>query len=114
METVAEGVETSAGLALGKELGAGSLQGLIFSPAVPNEVLLERLNAGRLVYDPSGPPKYRAERRKEFRRVGLIHGDHRYNVTLRNLSKTGAMVEGLLNVPVGTEVVLDQIGRAHV
>ncbi|MBA4164755.1 MAG: GGDEF domain-containing protein [Erythrobacter sp.] len=107
METVAEGVETSDELALVKELGAGSLQGLIFSPAVPNEVLLERLRAGRLVYDPSGPPRYRAERRKEFRRVGLIHGDHRYNVTLRNLSKTGAMVEGLLNVPVGTEVVLD-------
>ncbi|KUO51352.1 MAG: diguanylate phosphodiesterase [Sphingomonadales bacterium BRH_c42] len=107
METVAEGVETRDELALVKELGAGSLQGLIFSPAVPNDELLERLDAGKLVYDPSGPPRYRAERRKEFRRVGLIHGDHRYNVTLRNLSKTGAMIEGLLNVPVGTDVVLD-------
>jgi hypothetical protein len=107
METVAEGVETKDELALVKELGAGSLQGLIFSPAIPNETLLERLDSGRLVYDPNGPPRYRAERRTEFRRVGLIHGDHRYNVVLRNLSKTGAMVEGLLNVPVGTDVVLD-------
>ena len=107
METVAEGVETKDELALVKELGADSLQGLIFSPAIPNETLLERLDSGRLVYDPNGPPRYRAERHREFRRVGLIHGDHRYNVVLRNLSKTGAMVEGLLNVPIGTDVVLD-------
>src|SRR3546814_19454952 len=75
METVAEGVETKDELALVKELGADSLQGLIFSPAIPNETLLERLDSGRLVYDPNGPPRYRAERRTEFRRVGLIHGD---------------------------------------
>ena len=45
--------------------------------------------------------------RTEFRRIHLIHDDHRYSVVLRNLSKSGAMVEGLLNVPQGTQVVLD-------
>ncbi|MEQ8773250.1 MAG: GGDEF domain-containing protein, partial [Erythrobacter sp.] len=34
-------------------------------------------------------------------------GDHRYKVFLRNLSRTGAKIEGLLGVEVGTEVVLD-------
>jgi len=59
------------------------------------------------VLTPRGPERYRAERRTEFRRIGLIHGDHRYNVFLRNLSKTGARIEGLLGVEAGTEVVLD-------
>ncbi|MEO1221561.1 MAG: PilZ domain-containing protein, partial [Pseudomonadota bacterium] len=54
-----------------------------------------------------GLEKYRAERRTEFRKIGLIHGDSRYNIFLRNISKTGARIEGLLDVPVGTEVVLD-------
>ena len=41
------------------------------------------------------------------RRVGVIHDDHRYEAVMRNLSKTGAMVEGLVGVPVGTGLVLD-------
>jgi hypothetical protein len=42
-----------------------------------------------------------------YRRVGVIHEDHRYEVVMRNLSTTGAGIEGLLNVPLGTELVLD-------
>ncbi|MCX7864421.1 MAG: PilZ domain-containing protein, partial [Novosphingobium sp.] len=30
-------------------------------------------------------------------------GKHRYNGTIRNISTTGAMIEGLWNVPEGTE-----------
>jgi len=107
METVAEGIETKDELALVSRLGANSLQGLIFSAAVSNEELVERLGSGQLVYEPRGPEMHRAERRTEFRRVGLVHDDHRYNVILRNLSKTGALVDGLLNVTVGSEAVLD-------
>jgi hypothetical protein len=42
-----------------------------------------------------------------FRRVGIIHDDHRYEAVMRDLSKTGARVEGLLGVPLGTGLVLD-------
>jgi hypothetical protein len=42
-----------------------------------------------------------------FRRIGVIHDDHRYEAVMRDLSKTGAFVEGLLGVPVGTGLVLD-------
>src|SRR3546814_6411728 len=45
--------------------------------------------------EPNGPEKHRPERRSVFRRVGVIHDDHRYEAVMRNLSKTGAMVEGL-------------------
>ena len=107
MVTVAEGVETKDELKLVKKLGATYIQGRIFSWAITNEELHEKFETGDLTYEPKGPEKYRAERRTEFRRVGLIHEDHRYTVMLRNLSKSGAKIEGLLNVPVGTDVVLD-------
>ena len=53
--------------------------------------------------EPSGPDVYRQERRSVFRRVGVIHDDHRYDAVMRNLSKTGAAVgmafPGLRPVP---------------
>lgn len=107
METVAEGVETHDELALVERRGASHIQGRIFSLSVTQEELLERIASGNLVYEPQGPERFRADRRTEFRRIGLIHDDHRYSVVLRNLSRTGAMIDGLLEVPVGTQVVLD-------
>ncbi|MBX7496317.1 EAL domain-containing protein [Qipengyuania sp. 6B39] len=107
METVAEGVETKDELNLVTERGASHVQGYIFSQAIPHEELLERLEIGDLQYEPRGPEKYRAERKSVYRKISLIHEDHAYDVTLRNLSKTGAMIEGLLDVPVGTKFVLN-------
>jgi diguanylate cyclase (GGDEF)-like protein/PAS domain S-box-containing protein len=107
METVAEGVEAEDELALVTERGATLIQGHIFSSAIAHEELLERLEQGKLKYEPRGPAKYRADRKRVFRRIGLIHEDSRYKVVMRNLSKTGAMIEGLLEVPLGTQVVLD-------
>ncbi len=107
METVAEGVETKDELALVTNRRAESIQGYIFSRAITHQELLARLERGELQYEPRGPAKFRAQRKSVFRRVGLIHEDYRYRVVLRNISKTGAMVEGLLNVPLGTQVVVD-------
>ena len=107
METVAEGVETKDELNLVKERGASHIQGFIFSPAIPHDELLERLETKQLTYEARGPERFRAERKSVYRRVGMIHEDHRYHVVMRDLSKTGARVEGLLNVPIGTHVVLD-------
>ena len=77
------------------------------NPSLDRTLHIDRLERGELQYEPKGPAKYRAERKTVFRRIGLIHEDHRYRVVLRNISKTGAMIEGLLDVPLGTEVVLD-------
>ncbi|HCB79478.1 MAG TPA: GGDEF domain-containing protein [Erythrobacter sp.] len=107
MDTVAEGVEAEDELALVTERGATLIQGYIFSRAISHEELLERLEQGKLKYEPRGPAKYRADRKRVFRRIGLIHEDSRYRVVMRNLSKTGARIEGLMDVPLGTEVVLD-------
>jgi hypothetical protein len=107
METTAEGVEAMDELALIRRLAATNVQGFIYSRAVRQEEVLEKLNSGNLVYEPSGPAKHRADRRTVFRRIGVIHEDHRYEAVMRNLSKTGAMIEGLLEVPIGTDLVLD-------
>ena len=63
--------------------------------------------SGEMKIEPSGPEIHRPERRSVFRRVGVIHDDHRYEAVMRNLSKTGAAIEGILGVPVGTGLVLD-------
>ncbi|MFM7378094.1 MAG: putative bifunctional diguanylate cyclase/phosphodiesterase, partial [Erythrobacter sp.] len=107
METVAEGVEAMDELALVKERGADLVQGYIFSRPITHEQVLAHFADGNGIFRPSGPPRHRAERITIFRKVGLIHEDHYYDVILRNLSKTGARITGLAGVPVGTDVVLD-------
>ena len=107
METTAEGVEAMDELALIRTLAATNVQGFIYSRAVPQEGVLEKLRSEDLSYTPNGPARHRAERRTLFRRIGVIHEDFRYDAVLRNLSRSGAMIEGLLDVPVGTDLVID-------
>jgi len=107
METVAEGVEAMDELALVKERGADLVQGFIYSRPMTQEQVLAQFIEGTATFRPSGPPRHRAERITIFRKVGLIHEDHYYDVILRNLSKTGARITGLAGVPIGTDVVLD-------
>ncbi|MFM7349148.1 MAG: EAL domain-containing protein, partial [Erythrobacter sp.] len=107
METVAEGVEAMDELALVRERGADLVQGYIFSKPMTQDQVLARFAADDAHFKPSGPPRHRSERITIFRKVGLIHEDHYYDVILRNLSKTGARINGLAGVPVGTDVVLD-------
>lgn len=107
METVAEGVETLDELSLVKERGASHVQGYIFSRALTQDAVMTRLSAQMVEFEAKGPTRFRADRRTLFRRIGLIHDDYRYRAVLRNLSKSGAMVEGLMNVPIGTQLVLD-------
>jgi diguanylate cyclase (GGDEF)-like protein len=107
METTAEGVETLDELALVSGLGATNIQGYVYSPAVAQGQVMDKFASGDLVYRPGGPARQRAERRTVLRHVGVIHEDHHYTVTLRNLSRSGALIDGLLDVPVGTDMVLD-------
>ncbi|MEP0190295.1 MAG: EAL domain-containing protein [Erythrobacter sp.] len=107
METVAEGVEAKDELKLVTERGADLVQGYIYSKPLAHEDVLERLEGGDLIFRPDGPPRFRADRMTVYRKIGLIHEDHYYNVMLRNLSKTGARIEGLAGVEVDENVVLD-------
>jgi hypothetical protein len=44
----------------------------------------------------------RAPRRTMLRTVTLCHEGHRYAARIRNISASGAMIEGLVDVPPGT------------
>ena len=107
METTAEGVEAMDQLAPSGTPALPTYKASYYSKALPNDAVMQKLCDGDFVFEPVGPKKHRAERRTVYRRIGVIHGDHRYEAVLRNLSKSGAMIEGLLNVPVGTQLVLD-------
>ena len=107
MDTTAEGIEAQDELKAMQKLGVGQIQGFIYASAVPFFDVCEALASGEWVIEPDGPSKYRQERRTVLRKVGLIHEDHRYEVTMRNLSRSGCMVEGLLDVPAGTPFVVD-------
>jgi diguanylate cyclase (GGDEF)-like protein len=101
METTAEGVETLDELDLVRMLGCSHVQGFIYERAITAEDAGERLASG-LTAIARGPRSSRSPRQTMLRKVTLTYGDHRYNGTIRNVSQTGAMIEGLWNVPEGT------------
>ncbi len=107
MVTVAAGIETKEELRAMAELGIDQIQGFIYAPACSAEDVLEALGSGQWVIEPDGPLHNRPDRRSVYRRVGIIHEDFRYDVIMRNLSRGGAAVEGLFDVPLETQFVLD-------
>ncbi|HET9629958.1 MAG TPA: EAL domain-containing protein [Novosphingobium sp.] len=102
METTAEGVETLDELDLVRSLGCSHVQGYIYDKPLDAVEARERLIAGVGVMA-SGPRSSRPTRRTVLRRVQLDHDGHTYDATVRNMSATGALVEGLWNVPEGTQ-----------
>ena len=107
METTVEGVEAFDQLELVVSRGGKFVQGWIYSKALRLDEIEARMVNGEFKIEPDGPEIYRAERRSVFRRIGVIHDDHRYEAVMRDLSKSGAFIEGLLGVPVGTGLVVD-------
>lgn len=110
METTVEGVEAFDQLEVVRGMNARFIQGWIYSKALTQDTVLKRMASGDLRIEPDGPERHRPERRSVFRRIGVIHDDHRYEALMRNLSKTGALIDGLLGVPEGTGLVLDLSG----
>ncbi len=107
MDTTAEGIEALDELALMRTLKVKQIQGMVYSGAVAFENVLAAMSSEAWIIEPDGPNHQRAERMTMLREIGLIHEDHRYDVTMRNLSETGALLEGLSDVPVGTDFVVD-------
>lgn len=107
METTAEGIETLDEFERISKLNVSHVQGFIYSKAVNNEALVENLEGGTWTIEPSGPVHHRNDRLSMYRKVRMIHENHVYSIVIRNLSVTGALVDGLHNVPIGTKFVID-------
>jgi diguanylate cyclase (GGDEF)-like protein/PAS domain S-box-containing protein len=103
MDTTAEGVETLDELELVRLLGCSHVQGYIyFKPMNASDATA--LVSGDCVAEADGPQSARAPRQNLLRRVVVVHNGNRLNATLRNISESGAMIEGLWNMPAGSAV----------
>jgi diguanylate cyclase (GGDEF)-like protein len=107
MDTIANGIESATLLASLTDCGVGYLQGTIFSEPVDQDLLEQEMMGGTWKIEPGSNRTRRARRRTVFRKIQVIHDDYAYEVTLRNLSRTGALIQGLANVPKGTQFVVD-------
>ncbi len=101
METTAEGVETLDELDLVRMLGCSHIQGFIYDRPLTSEAATARLSTG-LIAIAKGPRASRSRRHTMLRKVVLDYQGERYQGTIRNISGSGAMIEGLWNVPPGT------------
>ncbi|WP_390587056.1 EAL domain-containing protein [Erythrobacter sp. MTPC3] len=107
MATIANGIESNALLASLLDCGVKQVEGPIFSDPVTRETVESELLGDNWQIDPSCDRLKRARRRTVYRKIHVIHDDHSYEVTLRNLSKSGALIQGLADVPKGTQFVVD-------
>ncbi len=107
MDTTAEGIESLDQLELVRKLKVSHIQGYVYSKAVADEEVRRMLDSDTWIIEPSGPARQREERQSVYRKATAIHDDHCYQVVVRNLSVSGALMEGLVDVPLGTRFVLD-------
>jgi diguanylate cyclase (GGDEF)-like protein len=112
METTAEGIESHDQLALVQSLRVSHVQGYIYSQAIASDELKDRLETGEWIIPPSGPTTQRSDRVSMYRKVRAIFGNHYRSVLIRNLSETGALVEGLDDVPFDSQLIVD-FGEGH-
>jgi len=112
METTAEGVETLDELDLIRMQGCSHVQGFIYEQPLSASAAAERLKTG-LAAVARGPRSARSPRQTMLRKVVLDHNGQLYNGTIRNISTTGALIEGLWNVPVGT-IFRVNVSQTHV
>ncbi|MDO7844023.1 putative bifunctional diguanylate cyclase/phosphodiesterase [Sphingomonas immobilis] len=94
METTAEGVETQDEIALIRDLGCSHIQGWVYGKAVRDPEVHEQL-AGDGTVLPQGHLMSRPERHKMIRTARIIAGDVDGEVRIRNMSPTGAMIDGI-------------------
>ena len=107
METTAEGIESFDQLETMRKLNVSHIQGFLYSRAVASEELATHFKDGKWVIQPQGPARQRHIRHTTFRKVGVIHDNHYYPAVLKNVSASGALIDGIVDVPEGTQFVVD-------
>lgn len=107
METTAEGIESFDQLELIRNLRVSHVQGYIYSKPITTDDLATRLSAQEWKLLPDGPARQRSRRVSMLRRVGAVANGYFFPAIIRNLSETGALLEGLDGCEVGTSVMVD-------
>jgi diguanylate cyclase (GGDEF)-like protein len=107
MDTTAEGAETHDELDMIRQLGCSHVQGYIYGKPMPAAEVLHRLTTSGTRIEASGFRSSRPARKSMLWSVSVLHDGHRYNGRVRNISSTGALVEGLWNVPSDTTFLVE-------
>ena len=120
METTAEGVETQDEIELIRELGCSHIQGFVYGRPLLAEDVIKLLADGSGMATATGYKSSRSQRttvmRSALLRVGTAEGE----VRIRNISTTGAMIDGIdfgrnaENTPLEIEVIEGQMLAARV
>ncbi|OYX38473.1 bifunctional diguanylate cyclase/phosphodiesterase [Sphingomonas sp. 32-62-10] len=120
METTAEGVETQDEIELIRELGCSHIQGFVYGRPLLAEDVIKLLTDGGGMATAIGYKTSRSQRttvmRSALLRIGTVEGE----VRIRNISTTGAMIDGIdfgrnaENTPLEIEVIEGQMLNARV
>ena len=95
METTAEGVETHDEIALIRELGCSHIQGYVYGKPARAPDVLQHLKANGGGATASGYRMSRAPRSAMLRTARIESGGVTGEVRIRNVSSTGAMIDGV-------------------
>ncbi|SFO28478.1 diguanylate cyclase/phosphodiesterase with PAS/PAC sensor(s) [Sphingomonas sp. OK281] len=120
METTAEGVEVQDEIDLIRDLGCSHIQGYVYGRPVRAEEALRQLDAENGTVTASGFKVSRAPRTKMLRSARIVIGGVRGDVRIRDISTSGAMLDGLRidgdpnGVAMQIELLEDQMTPARV
>lgn len=95
METTAEGVEIQDEIALIRDLGCSHIQGFVYGKPARADEVLHQLEAAGGHATASGYKVSRSPRHSIFRTARIEAGETTANVRIRNISSSGAMIDGI-------------------
>ena len=95
METTAEGVEVQDEIALVRELGCSHIQGYVYGKPARSAEVMKQLSADAGRASPSGYRVSRSPRNTVLRSARIEFGNATGDVRIRNISSTGAMIDGI-------------------
>ncbi|ANI77592.1 MULTISPECIES: EAL domain-containing protein [Sphingobium] len=107
MDTTAEGAETQDELALIRQLGCSHIQGYVYGRPLEAGEVMQRQSSHGAVPLIEGFQSSRPERKTMLRTVAVHHEGNAYTGRIRNISSTGALVEGLWHVPAGALMAIE-------
>lgn len=109
METTAEGVELKDEIELVRQLGCSLIQGYIFGKPMPHDEVMAQLGDGAGVAEAKGYQASRSPRKRLLRSTMIEMNGRPHKGLIRNISATGAMVEGVGDVAEGTDLLIEII-----
>ncbi|MEI5685681.1 EAL domain-containing protein [Sphingomonas kyungheensis] len=107
METTAEGVEIQDEIELIRSLGCSHIQGYVYGRGIADADVVVQLG-GSAQAAPVGHKVSRAPRTKMLRSARLALGGREGDVRIRNISASGAMIDGVaMENAVGLDVLIE-------